>query len=233
MDQKTVVVTGGNKGIGLEASKLFLSHQCIVHVIARDFSGFDLPDPNVRTVEFDLRNVNAIPELAKRIGHVDVLINNAGIMHGISYDQYTEAKKREMLAINIEAPVAMIEAFAPSMVKQGQGRIVNNASIAGQIGHPDIWYGIAKAGLINVTKSFAKALGPKGIVINAVAAGAVETKMLSTIPQARKDGMLRAAYLERFAQANEVAKVMYWLATDSPEYINGTCIDINNGVFPR
>ena len=82
-------------------------------------------------------------------------------------------------------------------------------------------------------KSFAKALGPKGIVINAVAAGAVETSMLDTIPQARKDGMLRAAYLARFAQANEVAKVMYWLATDSPEYINGTCIDINNGVFPR
>ena len=138
-----------------------------------------------------------------------------------------------MLALNIKAPVALITAVAEGMIKRGGGRIVNNASIAGQIGHPDIWYGITKAGLINATKSFAKELGGKGIVINAVAAGPVETEMLAVIPEARKAAIRKAVYTGRFAYAEEVARTIVWLATESPEYINGSCIDLNNGAFPR
>jgi 3-oxoacyl-[acyl-carrier protein] reductase len=119
------------------------------------------------------------------------------------------------------------------MIRRGRGRIVNNASIAGQIGHPDVWYGISKAGLINATKSFAKLLGPHGIVINAVAPGPVETDMLDVIPEPRKKAIKQAVYTGRFAHADEVAKAMFWLGTDSPDYINGICIDINNGAFPR
>jgi 3-oxoacyl-[acyl-carrier protein] reductase len=119
------------------------------------------------------------------------------------------------------------------MIQKKQGRIVNNASIAGQIGHPDIWYGITKAGLINATKSFAKLLGPHGIIVNAVAAGPVETDMMQSIPEARKEAILKSVYSGRFAQPIEVAQTILWLATDSPAYINGTCVDINNGAFPR
>ncbi|WP_291637909.1 SDR family oxidoreductase, partial [Clostridium sp.] len=74
---------------------------------------------------------------------------------------------------------------------------------------------------------------PKGIVINAVAPGPVETDMLSTIPEDRKKSIKSSVYINRFAKAEEVAKTIYWLSTDCPEYINGTCIDINNGAFPR
>lgn len=119
------------------------------------------------------------------------------------------------------------------MVANGSGRIVNNASIAGEIGHPDVWYGITKAGMINMTKSFAKIFGPSGVVVNAVAAGPVETDMLNVIPEARKAAIKQAVYTGRFAQPSEVADTIFWLATDCPEYINGTCIDINNGAFPR
>ena len=84
-----------------------------------------------------------------------------------------------------------------------------------------------------MTKSFAKLLGPYGIVINAVAPGPIETDMLHTIPQARRDAVKAAVYTGRFGKPEEVASAMHWLATDCPEYINGTCIDINNGSFPR
>ena len=89
------------------------------------------------------------------------------------------------------------------------------------------------AGLINMTKSFAKLLGPQGIVVNAVAAGPVATDMLAIIPEPRKKAIKEAVYTGRFAEPEEVAETMFWLATDCPEYINGTCVDINNGAFPR
>jgi len=87
--------------------------------------------------------------------------------------------------------------------------------------------------MINMTKSFAKLLGSKGIVINAVAAGPVETDMLDVIPEQRKKEIRNAVHTGRFAYPDEVADTIYWLATECPEYINGTCIDINNGAFPR
>jgi 3-oxoacyl-[acyl-carrier protein] reductase len=87
--------------------------------------------------------------------------------------------------------------------------------------------------MINITKSFAKIMGPSGVVINAVAAGPVETDMLDTIPEPRKKQLKAATHLGRFAYPQEVADTMFWLGTSSPEYINGTCIDLNNGSYPR
>lgn len=232
--RERVLITGGNKGIGLETTKEFYSRGYSVTVIARDFSNFHIKGKEkVRRIEFDLSNVAEIPRLAKEIGEIGILINNAGIMHGISYQEYTEEKKDYILKVNLEAPVALIIEFSRGMIRRGWGRIVNNASIAGEIGHPDIWYGITKAGVINFTKSFAKLLGPKGIVVNCVAPSAVETAMLSKIPKERKEGMKRASFTRRYAQAAEIAKTIYWLAAESPEYVNGTCIDINNGIFLR
>jgi 3-oxoacyl-[acyl-carrier protein] reductase len=154
-------------------------------------------------------------------------------MHAAPYNDYPTDKLNQILDINIKAPVALITELSQSMISRGTGRIVNNASIAGEIGHPDIWYGISKAGMINITKSFAKIMGPSGIVINAVAAGPVETDMLDTIPEPRKKQLKAATHLGRFAYPQEVADTMFWLGTSSPEYINGTCIDLNNGSYPR
>ena len=228
------MITGGNKGIGLALSEKFQRAGFQVKVLARDFRSFALRDcANVEAITYDLRDVEGIPQLMAGIGDVDILINNAGIMHALPFDNYPWQKMDEIIRINIQSPVALIREAARAMIVKGRGRIVNNASIAGEIGHPDVWYGITKAGVINMTKSFAKILGPRGIVINAVAAGPVETDMLAVIPEQRKKEIKNAVYTGRFALPTEVADAMYWLATDCPEYINGTCIDINNGVFPR
>ncbi len=231
---RTVLITGGNKGIGLALTTKFLIAGYSIIVIARDFKNFKYnTHDKVNTIPFDLTCISEIPSLIAKLPQINILINNAGIMQALPYNNYSKDKTHEILKLNIEAPVALIREVSSSMIANGFGRIVNNASIAGQIGHPDIWYGITKAGMINMTKSFAKILGPDGIVINSVAPGPAETDMLDVIPEQRKKEIKKAVYSGRFAYADEVADTIFWLATDSPEYINGTCIDINNGAFPR
>ena len=230
---KTVLITGGNRGIGLEVTRELLSLEYNIIVIARDFSDFEFKnDKRVKQVEFDLSNVDQIPALISSLEPIDILINNAGVMYSLPYDEYPNDKKESMLKLNIEAPIKLIEEVSKNMLKKGSGRVVNNASIAGHIGHPDIWYGVTKAGLINATKSFSKIFDGK-IIINAVAPSPVETDMLHVIPKPRRDAFLKTVIAKRFAKPQEVAETIIWLATGSPEYINGTCIDINNGSYPR
>jgi len=232
--KKIVLITGGNKGIGLEVTRLFVQNNYKVIVIARDYKNFEFnKNDNVEKIEYDVSNVSGIKDLVSKIGHVDIFVNNAGIMNSIPYDNYSEYNMDKILKINLYARIEFIIQVSKSMIEAGTGRIVNTASIAGQIGHPDIWYGISHAGIINATKSFAKLLGPKGIVINAVAPGPVETDMMALIPEQRKQSIKNSVFTDRFAKAEEVAQTIYWLATECPEYINGTCIDINNGAFPR
>jgi 3-oxoacyl-[acyl-carrier protein] reductase len=231
--RKTVLITGGNKGIGLEVTREFLALNYNIIIIARDFKNFEFKNnKSITEIEFDLTEIDKIPALISSLNSIDILINNAGVMYALPYDNYPDDKKYSILKINIEAPIKLIEEVSKQMLDNEKGRIVNNASIAGQIGHPDIWYGITKAGLINATKSFSKIFSGK-IIINAVAPSPVETDMLNTIPKQRQKAFLKTVVSKRFAQPQEIAKTIVWLATDSPEYINGTCVDINNGSFPR
>jgi len=228
---KRVLITGGNKGIGLSVTEIFLNKGYQVIVIGRDFSGFKFNEhENVETTQFDVSQVNQIPALVERIGDVDILINNAGISNGLEYDDYPEKNIDRILKVNIEAPVAFIREISKRFLEKNEGRIVNVASQAAEAGHPDIWYGITKAGLVNVTRSFANLLGKKGVVINAVAPGPVETEMvLNSLRSDRFERIKERVYLNRIAKPVEVAKTIVWLATESPVYINGETIDINNG----
>lgn len=224
---KTVLITGGNKGIGLALSKLFLEHGDKVIVVARDFEGFTYAN-QTQCVAYDLTDVENIPNLIAKIGTVDTLINNAGVMYSLPFDNYPQEKVESMLKLNLEAPIKLIE----ECVKAGAMRVVNNASVAGYTGHPDIWYGMTKAALINATKSFAKIYQGK-VIINAVAPSPVDTDMQKVNTKERKEAFRKTVITGRFATADEVAQTMFWLATSSPEYINGTTVDINNGSFPR
>lgn len=228
-----VLITGGNKGIGLETTKLFYNAGYDIYIVARDFKNFEYNGNKIHKIEFDVSNIEKIEDLILDIGDIDILINNAGIMNSIKYDEYSNEKKDRLMAVNLYAPVEFINHVSKKMIEKKKGRIVNVASVAGYTGHPDIWYGISKAGIINVTKSFAKILAPYNIIINAVAPGPAETDMLDVIPEKRKEFMKSSTYTNRFAKAWEIADTIYWLATKSPEYINGTCIDINNGSMPR
>jgi 3-oxoacyl-[acyl-carrier protein] reductase len=232
---KRVLITGGNKGIGLAVSRAMLELDYEVIVVARDFKDFALGGlPSVTEIEYDLSNIDGLEDLAKEIGKVDVLINNAGFMQPkYTYDNYPKEAKERILNVDLHAPVELMNLLCENMKENKYGRIVNVASIAGQIGHPDIWYGIAKAGLINATKIYGKLLGKYGISVNCVAPSPTETDMQKDNSAERKKEFKKTVSSGRFAEAEEVAKAIVWLATDCPIYINGITLDINDCSYPR
>jgi len=232
---KRVLVTGGNKGIGLAVVERFLKLDYEVVVVGRDFSKFPHGDnAKIKTIEYDLSNMEGLKELAQQVGEIDVLINNAGYMQPkYTYDNYPLEAKEHIMNVDLYAPVELMNLFSDGMKKRGYGRIVNTASIAGQIGHPDVWYGIAKAGLINATKIYAKLLGAHGIVVNCIAPSPVETDMQKDNSEERKAEFRKTVVSGRFAEASEAAEVIFWLATDCPEYVNGTTTDFNNCSYMR
>lgn len=235
MGKRKVLITGGNKGIGLAVSRAMLELGHEIVIVARSFE--DCPIVGVKDVtaiEYDLANLEGLNELANEVGDIDILINNAGYMQPkYTYDNYPKDARDHIMNVDLYAPVELMNIFSENMKKNSYGRIVNTASIAGQIGHPDVWYGMAKAALINATKIYGKMLGAYGITVNCVAPSPTETDMQKDNSEERKNEFKKTVATGRFAEPEEVAKAIVWLATDCPEYINGVCIDINNCSFPR
>ncbi len=162
-----------------------------------------------------------------------MLINNAGMMNSMTASDYSSDEILQILNVNLISTVRLSVCLAERMAGNGGGRIVSMGSIAGEIGHPDIWYGISKAGLMNAMRSLARAYGSRGVIANSVAPGPVETEMMKNIPQERKNRLMAATITQRFCLAEEVAKTVSWLATDAPAFINGDVIDMNNGTNYR
>jgi 3-oxoacyl-[acyl-carrier protein] reductase len=229
---KRVLVTGGNKGIGIFITKAFLEHGYEVIVAARDFSGFSLAgDDRVKTVTFDLSNPERVTELVEIAGEINVLVNNSGISTGAEAESYAAKDRDYVLNLNLISPVALINGFLPLFKAKGGGRVVNIASQAGVFGHYDVWYGASKAALINITKSYASLYGPQGLVINSVSPGPVDVDVIrGTAKPERFEKIRNRTILKRYAFPEEVASVVYWLAAESPEYLNGENYMINNGV---
>ncbi|HLX79785.1 MAG TPA: SDR family oxidoreductase [Burkholderiales bacterium] len=232
----TVLVTGAGRGIGLATARAFLGAGWKVLALDKDFSRFDLK--GAEKIEFDLQNLPAIKQLAKH--EIHTLVNNAGVLFCDPYDAIPDKHKREVLTVNLEAPAKLIEVISIQMKKRGKdpargiaGRIVNVGSVAAFTGHPDLWYGITKAGILNLTKAWAKELGPHGVLVNAVAPGPTQTAMYDQLPQSRKDGVMRSVHSGRVCRPEEVAAAILWLGTSCPAYVNGTTLDVNDGSYPR
>jgi NAD(P)-dependent dehydrogenase (short-subunit alcohol dehydrogenase family) len=226
----TVLVTGAARGIGLATARAFLKAGWNVLALDKDFSGCD--EKGFERLDFDLQNIAGISKLVEK-RDIHTLVNNAGVLYCDAYDSIPEAHKREVLTVNLEAPARLIESISVQMRRRKAGRIVNVGSVAAFTGHPDLWYGITKAGILNLTKAWAKELGPHGILVNAVAPGPTQTAMYDQLPQSRKDGVMRSVYSGRVCQPEEVAAAILWLGSACPEYVNGTTLDVNNGSYPR
>lgn len=229
---RTALVTGAGRGIGLATAKAFLGAGWRVLALDKDFHAFDASG-NVERIQYDLTDIAGIDSLVTSLGEIDTLVNNAGVLYCDPYESIPEAHKREILTVNLEAPVALITALSPGMVARKTGRIVNVGSVAAFTGHPDLWYGVTKAGMLNLTKSWATQLGKHGVLVNAVAPGPTHTEMYEQLPQSRKDMVTRSVYSARAARPDEVAQAILWLGSVSPEYVNGTTLDCNNGSYPR
>jgi len=222
------IVTGGNRGIGLEIANILLNRGFEVHVLSR--SGIDSPPKGMVSWTTDVGDYEPTLKIVDTVGPVKVLINNAGIMNTKTARDYSSEEILHILNVNLITAVRLSVHLAEQMAANGGGRIVSMGSIAGEIGHPDIWYGISKAGMANAMRSLARSHGPRGVVANTVAPGPVETEMMKSIPEDRKNRLKAATINQRFCTAREVAETTCWLATDAPVYINGEIFDMNNGM---
>ena len=224
-----VLVTGAGRGIGLATAKAFLQEGWKVFSLDKAFA----EEAAGKRVDYDLTDLAGIPKLVSSLGQIDTLVNNAGVLYCDAYDAIPEEHIEEIVTVNLRAPVALIEALAPQMRKRKSGRIVNLGSVAAFTGHPDLWYGATKAGLLNITKSYASHLGKDGILVNAVAPGPTLTPMYEQLPQSRKDGVMRSVHAGRACTPEEVAQAILWLGTSSPAYMSGSTVDVNSGSYPR
>jgi 3-oxoacyl-[acyl-carrier protein] reductase len=219
---KTALVTGAARGIGRAAAQAL--EKGGLRVLRLDLQG---------EIAYDLTNLAGIPGLIDGLGEIHVLVNNAGVQNAVSIDAYTEEQRARILRVNLEAPVELIRAVSKQMVARKSGRIVNLASVAAYTPHTDLWYGVTKAGVVSFTRSFAALLGPKGIQVNAVAPGPIDTALLDRAQPERVAQLMNVVYTRRKGRPEEVAEAIRWLALEAPEIVNGAVLDVTDGCFLR
>jgi 2-dehydro-3-deoxy-L-rhamnonate dehydrogenase (NAD+) len=164
-------------------------------------------------------------------GHIDILVNNAGITGGNGATwELDPAVWRRVIEVNLVAPYLTCRAVVPQMLKQGYGRIVNIASVAGKEGNPNAsHYSASKAGLIALTKSLAKELAAKGVLVNAVSPAAARTAIFDQMSQAHIDFMLSKIPMGRFLEVGEAAAMIAWLASEECSFSTGAVFDLSGG----
>jgi 3-oxoacyl-[acyl-carrier protein] reductase len=173
-----------------------------------------------------------INQAVETFGRLDILVNNAGINSDKTFVKMDHASWRKVLSINLDGVFNCTKVFVDQMLKQNYGRVVNVTSVIGQIGNfGQANYAASKAGVAAFTKSLAKELAGKGITVNAVAPGFIETEMVDSIPEKVRARLLDQIPLRRFGSAEEVARAVTYLVSADGDYITGAELSINGGLL--
>jgi len=242
---RVVIITGGSRGIGRaiafrfadEKPKLVLLHYDPDDTVAEETLE-RLAEKGVRgeAHRLDVSNRADVDRLFKdvlsRFGRVDVLVNNAGITKDGLLMRMSEDEWDLVLRVNLKGVFNCTQAVIRAMIKERSGRIVNISSVVGQMGNAgQTNYAASKAGILGFTKSLAREVASRGITVNAVAPGYINTEMTSSLPDKIKEAFMQQIPLGRMGEPEDVAEAVYWLCSRGSEYVTGQVIHVNGGLY--
>jgi 3-oxoacyl-[acyl-carrier protein] reductase len=231
MAARTVLVTGGNRGIGHAIAEEFVAQGHRVAVTARSGEG----PAGTLTVRADVTDVAAIDaaftEIEEKLGPVEVVVANAGITRDKLLMMMTEDDFDTVIDTNLGGSFRVVKRATKAMMKARFGRIILISSVVGLFGGPgQVNYSSSKAGLVGMARSITRELGSRGITANVVAPGFIETDMTAELSDETQAAYKKSIPAGRFATPGEVARVVAWLASDDAAYISGAVIPVDGGL---
>jgi len=243
--ERVVVITGGSRGIGRAIAFRFADEKpklVLLHYDPDDSAAKEtLERLAERGVQGDAHRIDVssrgdvdrlFKEVLARFGRVDVLVNNAGITKDGLLMRMSEDEWDLVLRVNLKGVFNCSQAVIRSMIKERSGRIVNISSVAGQMGNAgQTNYAASKAGIMGFTKSLAREVGSRGITVNAVAPGYINTEMTSSLPDKLKEAFVQQIPLARVGEPEEVAEAVHWLCSGGSKYVTGQVIHVNGGLY--
>lgn len=242
-ENKVALITGATRGIGKEIALELAANGFNIAVNCRNKNDVhddlknEIESHNVRCefVEADVANFeqceNMVKETIEKFGRIDVLVNNAGITRDGLIMRMKKEDFEAVIDINLTGTFNVTRNVIPYMIKQKSGRIINLSSVVGVAGNAgQTNYSASKAGVIGFTKSLAKEVASRNILVNAVAPGFIDTDMTKVLSDSVKDGINAQIPLKRMGTPREVAKVVKFLSSDDSSYVTGQVINIDGGM---
>lgn len=234
---RVALVTGAGRGIGRAIAEALLAAGADVWLNARTDGSLDhlLDHERARAVYFDVtdpaavrRGFSLIQSTSRRL---DILVNNAGILRDSVIEMASVEMIDDVLATNLRGLILCSQYGARLMTRAGGGSIVNIASIMGRVGNSgQVVYAASKAGVIGATYSLAKELAARQIRVNAIAPGVIDTEMIAALPPAKREALINSIGMGRIGQAEDVAPVCVFLASDASRYVTGQVIGVDGGM---
>ncbi len=242
LEGKVAIITGSGRGLGKEAAFLFAEEgaKVVVGDINYESAGevaaaIGEKGGEAMAVKLDVTDSASIQAMVdkvlERFGSIDVLVNNAGITADAQLVKMNEDQWDRVIAVNLKGVYNCTKAIAPIMIARGSGRIINTSSVVGVYGNfGQTNYAATKAGVIGMTKVWARELGRKGITVNAVAPGFTMTEMMSTVPEKILSGIRDKTPLGRLGEPRDIAYAYLYLASDEANFVNGATIQVDGGL---
>ena len=235
MTNRTALITGSSRGIGLACAKALAGAGARVILAARDAAKLEAASaeiPGSSWVRIDMSSADSIKEAFAKAGKVDILVNNAAI----TKDGLALRMKKEdfelVLSTNLTGAFLAVQQVLQPMMKERWGRIINISSLVGETGNPgQANYVASKAGLIGLTKSLAQEIASRNITVNAVAPGFIDTDMTAALSDELKNNMLAHIPLRRFGKPEDIAAAVKFLASEEAGYITGAVLNVNGGMY--
>ncbi|GHT50129.1 beta-ketoacyl-ACP reductase [Endomicrobiia bacterium] len=241
---KIAVITGSAQGIGRAIAEVFASEGAQLVISDINAESIRKTADEIET-RYGVETVAVVGNVAKledcealtkvsldKFSKIDILVNNAGITKDNLILRMSEADWDAVIAVNLKGVFNCIKAVGKQMLKQRQGRIVNIASVVGQMGNAgQINYSASKGGVISMTKTCAREFASRNILVNAVAPGFIRTAMTDKLTEAQKQVMTSAVPLLRLGEASDVAKAALFFASDDSSYVTGHVLAVNGGMY--